>query len=286
MKKASVILSIILLACILAGCGVIKESVEVKYGDTFTITNEKLDKYDSLKWDSADKSVAAVDNGTITGLAPGSTVITVCSEDGKTLAEYSTTVVIVPVTSIVLSTNVCEMTEGDSFQLSYTLFPENASDYGLSWKSANDAVATVNQDGRIEAKAEGQTTISISNKDGFIATCSVEVKKALPNFKELYGQWANEKWFSVADDGSWMKFDTNPDDEDGDDLWLFLSDYLSVAKNLPTVLSDLGFASSVYEKMNNTTALMGKQEASSDVAIASWTYHPDNGLEVIIDIKK
>lgn len=48
---------------------------------------------------------------------------------------------------------------------------------------------------------------------------------------------------------------------------------------------ELGFNGSVYSQMMNTTALMGRQSAENDKYRVSWTYHPDNGLEVTYEKK-
>lgn len=190
MKKVFLALIIAIIALSMCACGVAKENVEIIYGDTYTVTNENLSKYDSIVWESSDTGIATVVNGNITAVAPGETVITALNND-KVVAEFSVNVKTIPVTSIVLSTNSHEMTEGETFQLSYTLFPENASTYGLSWKSADNSVAEVDQNGLIKALKPGQTTISISNTDGFIATCSVTV-----NLKPAYERLsAQEKAF-------------------------------------------------------------------------------------------
>ena len=201
MRKTLAILLALVLALALCACGITKENVPLKYGETYTVEPESLENFDTLVWTSADEAVATVDGGKIKAVGPGSAVVTAADADGKAVAEYTVEVEIVPVTSIVLSTNACEVAEGESFQLNYTLFPDDASDYGLNWKSADESVAKVSPDGKITGVAVGQTTISISNKEGFMATCSVTVKKALPNFKELYGKWENERWFTVSDDG-------------------------------------------------------------------------------------
>lgn len=284
MRKIISLLLALSLALALCGCGVLQESITVEYDKTYTVENEKLAKYDSLQWSSSDESIATVRDGSIKGIAPGSAMITAAQEDGKTVAEYSVEVITIPVTSIVISTNSCTITEGETYHLSYTLFPENASYYGLKWNSADNMIASVSEDGTITAFNPGQTTISISNTQGFIATCSVTVKKALPNFKVLYGQWEGENWFEVGDDGTWMTFDTNPNDDDGDNWWRFYSAFIAVEENLPQVLRDLGFKDSVYEKMESTTALQGRQEVSNETAIVSWTYHPDHGLQVLIEV--
>ena len=47
----------------------------------------------------------------------------------------------------------------------------------------------------------------------------------------------------------------------------------------------LGFNGSVYSKMMETTALMGRQSEENRKYIVSWTYHPDDGLEVTYEKK-
>jgi len=51
------------------------------------------------------------------------------------------------------------------------------------------------------------------------------------------------------------------------------------------VLTELGIPVSVRVKMARTTALQGVQTDIWDGIEASWTYHPDNGLDVILTDK-
>lgn len=48
---------------------------------------------------------------------------------------------------------------------------------------------------------------------------------------------------------------------------------------------ELGFSGAVYSQMLETTALMGRQSEENDKYIVSWTYHPDDGLEVTYEKK-
>lgn len=47
----------------------------------------------------------------------------------------------------------------------------------------------------------------------------------------------------------------------------------------------LGFNGFLYSKMMETTALMGRQSEENDKYKVSWTYHPDEGLEVTYEKK-
>jgi hypothetical protein len=48
-------------------------------------------------------------------------------------------------------------------------------------------------------------------------------------------------------------------------------------------LNELDAPESVWAKMSNTRALDGMQDATWDEFVATWTYHPDNGLDTIIE---
>lgn len=173
MKKIFIFV-IILLTLSFTGC---KEtlSLDVNYGESYTIENNKLDKYENLTWYSNDEVIASVnDQNEIIGNAPG-TVVLVAKNNDKVVAEYTVNVTVIPITGVVLSTNSIELTVEEELQLHYTLFPENASDYGMIWKSADTSVAVVDDKGNVRAKHHGQTTISVSNENGIMATCSVTV---------------------------------------------------------------------------------------------------------------
>lgn len=107
------------------------------------------------------------------------------------------------------------------------------------------------------------------------------------DFNKMYGDLASNSWCTIPADGSYMKLDTNPEDKDNDDLTR--SDYLSFMRPaneaIERINKELGFSDALMEKMNNTTALQGKQTDSNDKYIVSWTYHPDRGLEVMYEFK-
>lgn len=177
MKKTLTLILFMCICALLTSC-TIKEKIELAYGDTFTVESKKLEKYDNIVWVSEDPTIATVTGktGKIAACAPGSTVVT-ASADGKVLKTYKVSVKTVPIDNVILSTNACTITDGDIYTFKYTLFPDDASDYGLEWKSANDAVATVHEYGKIKAVNPGQTTISVSTDKGLVATCSVTVKE-------------------------------------------------------------------------------------------------------------
>jgi hypothetical protein len=50
------------------------------------------------------------------------------------------------------------------------------------------------------------------------------------------------------------------------------------------VLDEVDMPSSVEYKMGQTTSLDGIEEASWDDIDASWTYHPDDGLDIFLEV--
>lgn len=79
------------------------------------------------------------------------------------------------ITGIVLSTNSINLSVDESYSLSYTLLPDGVSDDGISWKSSDKSIATVDQNGVVKGKTEGETNIVISAPNGVYTTCSVTV---------------------------------------------------------------------------------------------------------------
>ncbi len=133
------------------------------------------DAVGSLEWKSADETIATVDaSGVVKGAGPGSTEIS-AMKDGNLAAKVIVTVNVVEPTAIFLSTENVEMKIDELAQLSYILMPENASDYGVTWKSVNPSIAEVDEKGNVTAVTDGTTTIICSTANGQMATCSVTV---------------------------------------------------------------------------------------------------------------
>ena len=98
------------------------------------------------------------------------------------------------------------------------------------------------------------------------------------DFNDMYGDLDSNYWCTIGSDGSYMQIDTNP--------YNVKNSFNSTAYyKLRTINEELGFESSVFVKMGQTRALDGRQYAYAGKYSASWTYHPDKGLEVIYSMK-
>ena len=81
---------------------------------------------------------------------------------------------VVSVTSVTLNKTSLTLIEGEEETLVATVKPDNAKDKSVSWESSDAKVATVNNEGKVSAIAEGSATITV--KSGEVsATCKVQV---------------------------------------------------------------------------------------------------------------
>lgn len=118
----------------------------------------------SVKWTSSKTSVATVDsNGVVTAKASGSTTIKAASSTSSA----SCTITVKSGSSVNISlTNIANMRRGKSVRLASTTS-------GVSWKSSNNAIATVSK-GIVDTKANGYVTITAYTSTG-AATCLIQV---------------------------------------------------------------------------------------------------------------
>ena len=138
-----------------------------------------------LSYSSSNTTVAAVDsNGVITMKKVGTCTITAQATDGSGIkATCSVKVKSGDVESIKLNTTSItrELKDGQtpSVQLTATITPNDASNKKVTWKSSNEAVATVSSNGLVKVVGVGTSTITVTASDGsgVKATCTVKGKR-------------------------------------------------------------------------------------------------------------
>lgn len=162
-----------------------KESASLRIGEETLQLNAVVEPSDasdkSLLWTSSEAGVASVsETGLVTPLSPGETVITVTTVDGEFSATCTVTV-IQPVVSITLNETSININPDMTFELVAQINPDNASDKTLEWKSSDETVATVDQNGVVTGVETGvgrEAVITVTSKDsGVYATCIVRVTK-------------------------------------------------------------------------------------------------------------
>jgi uncharacterized protein YjdB len=73
------------------------------------------------------------------------------------------------VTDISINTNNIIVAEGDTLTLNAMIIPSNASNKSLNWKSSNDNIVTIDNNGLLNAKNVGEATITVSSHDGNVS---------------------------------------------------------------------------------------------------------------------
>lgn len=117
-------------------------------------------------WASTDETIATVDNGVITGIAPGETTIVITH--GEYTAEYALTVE-QPLESISIMAESNIVNVGEALDLSVAYTPENTTDdRAVTWITGDKTIATV-KDGVVTGVAPGTVTIT-----AVVGACTAE----------------------------------------------------------------------------------------------------------------
>jgi uncharacterized protein YjdB len=131
----------------------------------------------TINWTSDDTSIATVDeNGVVTAIKEGQTEIVVTST-ATGLQDRCTVLVRKNVTNIALEESQITISNiGESKQLTAIITPEDATEQSVTWKSSNEAICTVTNQGLVTATGIGSTLVTATTVDGGLtATCIVKV---------------------------------------------------------------------------------------------------------------
>ena len=192
MRKMKIVL-LMVAAVILTACGGISKTVDMNYGESYKIEEGKND----VVWESEDNSIVTVsDDGTVTAKAPGKVKVSI-KEGDKSLGAYTFNVTTVPIEQIIISSDSIEVKNGDYTVVKYTLLPQGASDYGITWTSADESIARIHDNKgeiRLIGESEGKTTLIATTENGVTAQCSVEVtpQSAYEQLKTDEKQFVND----------------------------------------------------------------------------------------------
>lgn len=86
----------------------------------------------------------------------------------------------VPATGINVAPTNQTINVGNTFTITPTVTPDNATDKSVIWTSSDDTIATVDDNGKVTALMEGTATITATTNDGgFTAICTVTVNSEI-----------------------------------------------------------------------------------------------------------
>ena len=173
-----------------------------------------------ISFKSGDDAIATVsDSGLIEAKSAGTTTIDVSMSPGNGIASVTVVVVggsdevegVVP-TQITLNKSEVNLIQGNSEKILAVVVPDTAKDKKLTWKSNDDNIASVDQNGLILAKNEGVTSVVVSTNNNIVKTIKVKVTKMntpviTASDKKLSNQWHTKPYelkFTGAPNG--MKY--------------------------------------------------------------------------------
>lgn len=163
----------------LTGISLDKTALELSKGQSsealkviYTPADTTDDK--TVTWSSADEKIATVKNGVVTAKATGTTKIT--ATVGIHKAECTVTVN-AKLTGIKVTPDKVTVEKGQKANLNVTYLPADTTDEkAVTWKSENESVATVDENGVVTAVAGGKTKVIATAKANNKITAVCEVK--------------------------------------------------------------------------------------------------------------
>ena len=163
----------------LTGISLDKTALELSKGQSsealkviYTPADTTDDK--TVTWSSADEKIATVKNGVVTAKATGTTKIT--ATVGTHKAECTVTVN-AKLTGIKVTPDKVTVEKGQKANLNVTYLPADTTDEkAVTWKSENESVATVDENGVVTAVAGGKTKVIATAKANNKITAVCEVK--------------------------------------------------------------------------------------------------------------
>ena len=222
MKRKTIILAVVAAAAMaitLVGCGVkitniaVPDAVTVEKGETVVLpvnfgtdeapavtpetaatgesaeTDEKVAQAAeklTIEWTSSDESVATVDEtGMVVAVSAGEADITASVTDSEMSAVCKVTVKVAAKDITVPENLDVKLNDGNEISIEATVSPADATNVEVSYASTDEAVATVDKDGKVQVLQPGECDIvTILTQEGEKA---VEKKTHIKAFYEVEG---------------------------------------------------------------------------------------------------
>ena len=155
------------------------EPLTLTMGETFQFSAE-LEPTNTtdgtIMWTSSDARIGPIDmSGLFTAVKDGTVTVSAICNQGALRATCKVTIKPIVATAITLSETEKTMMAGDDFQLSATVMPDNTTYPTVVWKSSDESIATVDEDGRIHALSPGNVIIS-GTCDDVTSECAITVE--------------------------------------------------------------------------------------------------------------
>lgn len=139
----------------------------------------------TITWSSSDKSVIKVSkDGKIEAVDYGTAKITAKTSNGKT-SSRTIEVIEVCAEEVTIQEEIDSMHLEEECQLTAVITPEDVDDPTLVWKSSDESIATVDQDGNVKAIALGTVEISVEASNGVSDSREITVNEIVAEKIEI-----------------------------------------------------------------------------------------------------
>ncbi len=136
-----------------------------------------------VKWESSDDAVVTIDSdGNVKAIGVGSAMITVTALDaGGCMAQSTVTVETILMEKIELpdvKDNLVQLVldSVETKKISYKIIPDNAIDKEVEWKSSDESIVAVDEEGNVTGLNVGEAKITVAALDGSKCESSFDVK--------------------------------------------------------------------------------------------------------------
>lgn len=160
-----------------------------------------------LEYISSNPQVATIDNeGNIKAISSGTTIITVKSPEYGVQSEIQIQVYS-KVTGIMIDQKDINMVVGDNFKINAYIEPDDANNKNVIYKSGNEEIATIDENGIITANKEGDTIVTISSEENneIKQECKLTVVRKMEDYEIHFDSSLNINSLEV----SGIQYDSN-----------------------------------------------------------------------------
>ena len=160
-----------------------------------------------LEYISSNPQVATIYNeGNIKAISSGTTIITVKSPEYGVQSEIQIQVYS-KVTGIIIDQKDINMVVGDNFKINAYIEPDDANNKNVIYKSGNEEIATIDENGIITANKEGDTIVTISSEENneIKQECKLTVVRKMEDYEIHFDSSLNINSLEV----SGIQYDSN-----------------------------------------------------------------------------
>lgn len=158
--------------------------------------------YKRLVWSSSNPGVATLDqSGAVTGVARGTTNITVKPADGSSaMATVAVTVIeVVPIQTININTVLTDgIAVDERLVIDYGVSPAAATKQLVNWTSSNTNIATVTSTGIVTGVAIGQAVITGTSTDGGNVTTTLTINVMEGKINDTFMDGVTPRWIAAT----------------------------------------------------------------------------------------